>query len=166
MKSPSRGRRSLLPEVLFLVSVLFAPAAFAGAAFDGLALGASEGAVRQRLPNAHCQPLQWQSRAADRRCDDSRARVHGVDVRVTVYLKADAVQAFDLRFESRYAARFAKLAAERFGSAPVEHKTEKAQVRQWRAGGEQATLSTEPGERRASLLVWRGAFYDEIYKVR
>ena len=151
------------------LALVLAPLLAQGAAaadFDGLSLGASEHAVKERLPSAHCQPLQWQSRAADRRCDDSRARVHGVDVRVTVYLKADAVQAFDLRFESRYAARFAKLAGERFASAPVEHATEKAKVEQWRAGAEQALLTTEPGERRASLLVWRGSFNDEIYKVR
>jgi hypothetical protein len=166
MRSPSRGRRSLLPELLFLVSVLLAPAAFAGAAFDGLALGASEGAVRQRLPNAHCQPLQWQSRAADRRCDDSRAMLAGMEARLTVYLKNDAVEAFDVRFDSRDAARMEKLAAEHFAAKPVVRQNEKTHTLHWRANGERAVLTTQPGERRATFLVWRGDFYEEIYKVR
>ena len=151
---------------LLVLAPLLAHGAPPPLAIDGLVLGAAESAVKERLPSAHCQPLQWESRAADRRCDDSRARLNGVDVRVTVYLKGDAVQAFDVRFESRYAARFAKLAGQHFGTAPVEERTEKAHVQKWRAGAEQALLTTEPGERRASLLVWRGAFYDEIYKVR
>jgi len=157
----------LPPErALFLAFALLAAGRAAAADFDGLALGATESAVKARLPSAHCQPLQWESRAADRRCDDSRAVVDKTEVGITVYFKADAVQAFDLRFESRYAARFAKLTSERFGAAPVERETEKAHLRQWRSGAEQALLTSDPGERRASLLVWRGSFNDEIYKVR
>ena len=133
---------------------------------DGLALGASERAVKQRLPNAHCQPLQWDSRAADRRCDDSRVMLAGAEVRVTVYLKADAVEAFDVRFDGREAGRIEKLASEHFGAKPVAHDNEKTHTLRWRVNGEQALLSTQSGERRASLLVWRGAFYDEIYKIR
>ena len=146
--------------------MLFAGGAGAAADIDGFALGASERTVKQRLPNAHCQPLQWDSRAADRRCDDSRAKLAGLEVRITVYLKNDAVEAFDVRFDSREAARIEKLATEHFGVAPVARDTEKAHSLQWRAKGEQALLGTQAGQRRASLLVWRGAFYDEIYKVR
>lgn len=166
MKSPSRGRRSLPPEFLFLVSLLLVPAAFAGSAIDGLALGASEAAVRQRLPNAHCQPLQWESRAADRRCDDSRAMLGGVEVRITVYLKRDAVEALDVRFDSRDEPRIEKLATEHFAAKPVARENEKTHTLHWRANGERGLLATQPGERRASLLVWRGDFYDEIYRVR
>ena len=133
---------------------------------DGLALGAGERAVKQRLPNAHCQPLQWQSRAADRRCDDSRAMLAGMEVRLTVYLRDDAVQAYDIRFDSRDAARMAKLATEHFAAKPVARENEKTHTLHWRADGERGLLTTQPGERRASLLVWRGDFYDEIYKVR
>jgi hypothetical protein len=140
----------------------------AGAAgdLDGLSLGANERAVVQRLPNAHCQPLEWESRAADRRCDDSRVLLAGLEVRVTAYLKQDAVQAYDVRFDSRDAARLAKIASAHFGAAPAVKDTEKAHTLQWRAGGEHGVLSTQQGQRRASLLVWRGDFYDEIYKVR
>jgi hypothetical protein len=37
---------------------------------------------------------------------------------------------------------------------------------QWKNKAERATISSEPGRRRASLLVSRGTFEDEIYKVR
>ena len=156
------------PERLALaaLALLAAQGAAAAADIDGLALGASERAVKERLPNAHCQPLQWQSRAADRRCDDSRATLAGLEVRVTVYLKADAVEGFDVRFDSREAPRIEKLAAEHFGVAPVARDSEKVHTLQWQARDEHGLLSTQAGQRRASLLVWRGAFYDEIYKVR
>jgi hypothetical protein len=143
-----------------------APAALAGPANDGLELGASERAVKQRLPNAHCQPLEWQSRAAERRCDDSRALLAGIEVRITVYLKDDTVQAFDVRFESREAPRIEKLATEHFAAKPLARDNEKTHTLHWQANGERGLLTTQPGERRASLLVWRGDFYDEIYRVR
>jgi hypothetical protein len=151
-----------LALTLFLVSM---PAA---AAYDikGVMLGATEKDVIRALPSAHCKALEWESRAADRRCDDSRAKLAGVEVRITVYLKADAAEAFDVRFDSRYAARFEKLAGERFASQPVRKEAEKVSTLQWRSGDAQALLSRQHGQRRASLLVWRGAFYDEIYRVR
>jgi hypothetical protein len=159
----------LRPERLALLALAGGVAASgvaAAAGIDGLSLGASERAVTQRLPNAHCQPLQWDSRAADRRCDDSRAMLGGLEVRITVYLKADAVEAFDVRFDSREAARVEKLATEHFGAKPLSKDQEKARTLHWLGGGERGLLSTQPGQRRASLLVWRGAFYDEIYRVR
>ena len=143
-----------------------AQAAPGASAIDGLALGASEQAVNKRLPNAHCQPLQWQSRAADRRCDDSRAMLAGIEVRITVYLKRDAVEAFDVRFDSRDEARMEKLATDHFGAKPVARQNEKTRTLHWRANAERGVLTTQPGERRASLLVWRGDFYDEIYRIR
>jgi hypothetical protein len=151
---------------LFLLASLCAQGAAAALNVDGLVLGASEAAVQQRLPQAHCQPLQWPSRAADRRCDDSRATLGGVEVRITVYLKRGAVEAFDVRFDSREAARFEMLASERFAAPPLRKDGEKLHTLQWRAGAEQALLTTQDGQRRASLLAWRGDFYDEIYKVR
>ena len=156
------------PERLALLAlaVLFAGGAGAAADIDGFALGASERTVKQRLPNAHCQPLQWDSRAADRRCDDSRAKLAGLEVRITVYLKNDAVEAFDVRFDSRDEPRIEKLATEHFAVKPVARENEKTHTLHWRANGERGLLTTQPGERRASLLVWRGDFYDEIYRVR
>lgn len=148
-----------------LLATLFAPAAAVAFDANGVTLGASEKAVREHFPNAHCQPLQWQSAAADRRCDDSRVTLAGTEARITVYLKNDAVEALDVRFSSRDAERFAKLVSESLGT-PTVNSTEKARTLGWRKGGERALLSTQNGQRRASLLVWRGAFYDEIYKVR
>jgi hypothetical protein len=158
----------LRPEafLLLFLAPLFAHAAAPVFDVNGVRLGDAERVVKQHFPNAHCQPLQWESRAADRRCDDSRTVVAGLETRITVYLKDDAVEAFDLRFRSDAADSFAKLVSERYGAAPVEKKTEKAQTRSWRKNNERALLTTAPGQRRATLLVWRGAFYEEIYKVR
>ncbi len=156
----------MLRRAALVLAALIAHGALAASAIDGLALGAAERSVKQRLPNAHCQPLQWESRAADRRCDDSRATLAGIEVRITVYLKEDAVEAFDVRFESRDAARMEKIATEHFAAKPVVRENEKTHTLHWRANGERGVLTTQPGERRASLLVWRGDFYDEIYKVR
>lgn len=155
------------PEgLLLLLAPLAALAAAAGFDANGVKLGDPERVVRQHFPNAHCQPLQWASRAADRRCDDSRGAIAGVEARITVYLKSDAVQALDLRFEKGVAPTFAKLATERFGARPVEKTIEKAHTLEWRRNGERARLTTVTGQRRATLLVWRGDFDDEIYRVR
>ena len=153
-----------------LLYLLLAPlvAHAAPSAFDanGVRLGDAERVVKQHFPSAHCQPLQWESRAADRRCDDSRAIISGHEARITVYLKMDAVEALDIRFESGKAESFAKLATERFGRPPVEKDNEKTHTLAWRKNGERALLSTVRGQRSATLLVWRGSFYEEIYKVR
>jgi len=39
-------------------------------------------------------------------------------------------------------------------------------VYEWKSGDERARLTSEKGRRRASLLVWRGTFETEIYKVK
>lgn len=153
-----------------LLGLLLAPLAAhaAPSAFDanGVRLGDAERVVKQHFPSAHCQPLQWESRAADRRCDDSRSIIAGHEARITVYLKKDAVEALDIRFESGEAPGFAKLVTERFGGPPAEKDNEKTHTRAWRKNGERALLTTMDGQRRATLLVWRGSFYEEIYKVR
>ena len=160
---------------LCLLGALLAPGAGAAPGFDGLALGASERAVKERLPNAHCQPLQWQSRAADRRCDDSRATLAGLEVRVTVYLNADSVEAFDVRFDSRDLERLMKFLKTRYGAPQSESKdtiepkgTKPREVYKalWESGGERAVLTAQLDKRRGSLLVYRGEFEEEIYRVR
>jgi hypothetical protein len=158
----------LRPEALVFLLLAPLPGHAAAPGFDanGVVLGDTELAVKKHFPNAHCQALQWESRAADRRCDDSRVTLAGREARITVYLKHDSVEAFDVRFDSRDAERFARFLAERFGGPPLAKDTEKAHTLQWRSNGERALISTQEGQRRASLLVWRGAFYDEIYKVR
>ena len=52
----------------------------------GIALGGKEVDVKKAMPATHCKPLEWKSDAADRRCDDSRAPVGGVETRTTVFL--------------------------------------------------------------------------------
>jgi hypothetical protein len=153
-----------------ILCLLLAPLAAhaAPSAFDanGVRLGDAERLVKQRFPSAHCQPLQWESRAADRRCDDSRSIIAGHEARITVYLKKDAVEALDIRFESGEVPGFAKLVTERFGGPPVKKDNEKTHTLAWRKNSERALLTTMDGQRRATLLVWRGSFYEEIYKVR
>lgn len=153
-------------RLLAVAALAFGAPAQAQFEANGVKLGDSERVVSERFPSAHCQPLQWESRAADRRCDDSRAKIAGLELRITVYLKDDAVQALDLRFRSADAPRFAELLTRQFGRAATEKHGEKTRTLQWRNADERALLTTEAGERRATLLVWRGDFNDEIYKVR
>ena len=147
-----------------LLLLLSGPAA----AFDinEVPLGATEKEIRAKFPQANCRELEWPSRAADRRCDDSRIKMAGIDASVTFYLRKDAVEGFDVRFDKGNVAQMAKFLAERYGK-PVSEKSSATETAfEWKANAERARLSAEPGRRRASLLVWRGAFEDEIYKVR
>ena len=157
----------------FLVLLLLiAPAAQAAYDANGIALGASEKAVTAQFPSAHCIPLQWTSQAADRRCDDSKVVFGGVLSRITFYLKHDRVQAFDLRFESRDTERLVSFLKSRYG-APATETRDKETKRGadltkllWENGGERAVLVSQGDKRRASLTVSRGAFEEEIYRVR
>ena len=136
------------------------------AAYDAneVALGASEQRIKERFPYANCRPLEWPSRAAERRCDDSRIAFGGIDASITFYLKRDAVEGFDVRVDRREFERMAQFLRKRYGQ-PVEESVAPLRVA-WKTNTEQARLSAEQGRRRASLLVWRGAFEDELYKVR
>jgi hypothetical protein len=154
------GKIALTPFLLALA------ASAANAAYDvnDLTLGASERDVHQRFPNAHCRELEWPSRAAERRCDDSRITFGGIDASVTFYLKSDAVEGFDVRFNHSDLAAMLKYLRARYGKPAAE--SPKLTEVEWKADGERARLSADPSRRRASLLVWRGAFEEEIYKVR
>jgi hypothetical protein len=149
----------------------------AAAAYDanGVALGASEQAVKRQFPSAHCKPLEWSSSAAERRCDESKAALGGVEVRITFYLKKDAVQAFDVRFDSRDADRLAAFLKSRYGKPAVEQRETierpGKQARRfyrvrWENGDERALLVAQPDRRRSSLTVSRGDFEEQIYRVR
>ena len=156
----ARNRKWGLTPFIFLLAL---PAL---AAFDlnDVALGASEQQVKSRFPQANCHPLEWKSRAADRRCDDSRIKVGGMDASITFYLKRDAVEGFDLRFDAPNVVPMRKLLAQRYGEpAVIDEGDVKAE---WKSNGEHARITAEQGRRRASLLVWRGAFEEELYKVR
>ena len=156
---------------LFLVSM---PAA---AAYDikGVALGATEKDVVRALPSVHCKKLEWESRAADRRCDDSRVSFGGVEVKVTFYLKKDAVEAFDVRFDTRELDRFVGFLKSHYGAPKSETRDEikrdgkgarKVHKALWEGAGERAVLVAQLEKGRASMLVSRGAFDEEIYTVR
>lgn len=129
---------------------------------NGIGLGASEETVLKRFPTAYCKPLEWTSRAADRRCDEPKALIGGVESRITFYLKQDRVQAFDVRFESRDAARLAAFLEKRYGAASGERG---ARTRlQWDKDGERAVLTSQADKRRAFFTVSRGDFEDQIYR--
>src|SRR5262245_52138439 len=95
--------RSKLVRSLTLASLLLAPgAAFAAFEVNGVALGGSEQDILKRFPSAHCKALEWKSKAADRRCDDAKiVFAGGIQARVTFYLSRNAIQAFDVRFDTR-----------------------------------------------------------------
>jgi hypothetical protein len=162
---------------LFLIPVLLMLALPAGAALDvrEIALGAKERDIKRQFPSAHCKALEWQSKAADRRCDDSRASFGGVEVQVTFYLRKDALEAFDLRFDTRELERFVTFLKSRYG-APQSESTDayerkgksarKVYKVLWESGSERAVLVAQLEKRRASLLVSRGDFDEEIYRVR
>ena len=145
------------------------------AAYDvnGVMLGATEKDVRAKYPSAHCKPLEWQSRAADRRCDDSRISFGGVESRITFYLRKDKVEAFDVRFDSRELERVIAYAKERYGKPASEQRDTLGDKKPrtvykalWEGKGERAALVAQMDQRRGSLLVSRGNFEEEIYKVR
>jgi hypothetical protein len=149
----------------------------AAAALDmkGVVLGATEKDVVRALPSAHCKKLEWESRAADRRCDDSRVSFGGIEVKVTFYLKKDAVEAFDVRFDTKDVDRFVGFLKSRYGAPTSETRDEirregksarKVHKALWESAGERAVLVAQLEKGRASMLVSRGAFDEEIYKVR
>lgn len=158
------GSDQLFKVVLTPLILLLAGAAAAAYDVNEVRLGASERRIKERFPYANCRALEWPSRAAERRCDDSRVNFGGVDASVTFYLKRDAVEGFDLRFDQRELERVLQFLRKRYGEPAAEGP---APVRaEWKDKAQRAVLTSEQGRRRASLLVSRGAFEDEIYKVR
>ena len=161
--------RGLLAAALLLLS------SAAHAAFDvkGIVLGASEAEVRKSFPSAHCKKLEWESRAADRRCDDSRINFGGVEARVTFYLRRDKLEAFDVRFDSQALQQVSAFLKKQYGKPDTEQqdtlgdkKPRKVYKALWEGKGERAALVSRSDDRRGSLLVSRGNFEEEIYKVR
>src|SRR5512138_2225223 len=146
---------------------LFVGAGAARAAYDvnEVTLGATEAQVKQHFPHANCRALEWKSRAADRRCDDSRIKLGGLDASVTFYLRRDAVEGMDVRFDRRHLEPMAKFLRQRYGQA-AERKDALATRVEWKSGAEHARLVAEQGSRRASMLIWRGGFDEELYRIR
>ena len=140
-----------------------------------IAIGAKEQDVKRQLPSVNCKPLQWESKAADRRCDDSRVAFGGVEVQVTFYLKKDVVEAFDVRFNTRELDRFVSFLKSRYGKPETEtretiagkgDKPREVYKALWQNGKQRAVLTAQLEKRRATMLVSRGEFEEEIYRVR
>jgi hypothetical protein len=134
--------------------------------------------VKKAFPSAYCKPLEWVSTAADRRCDDGKISVAGLSARLTVYLKTGSIQGIAVRFDSKDRDRIIGHLKSRWGP-PAAEKTEtiarkakdgkgkedrKVFKVNWEKGDERALLTAQSDRKRAQLDVWRGNFYDEIYK--
>ena len=161
---------------LALLAAAFHVALSAAAVYDasGVALGASENDIRKRFPSAFCKPLEWASRAAERRCDDAKIAFAGVEGRITFYLRKNAVQAFDVRFDtkdidkvvSQLKSRYGKPLSEVKDAVGPQGKARELYKVLWENGADRAVLTAQLDKKRASLLVSRGSFDDEIYRVR
>jgi hypothetical protein len=159
---------------IFLVALLCAcQSAWAAYDANGVQLGASEKDVKKAFPMAYCKPLEWTSPAADRRCDDAKASFGGIAGRITFYLRKDAVQAFDLRFETRDLEQVTALLKKRYGAPATEvrdtftSKSGKETYKAvWETGKDRAALVSTVDRKRSQLTVTRGNFEEEIYRVR
>jgi hypothetical protein len=161
-------------RTLALVALLAAPAAFAYE-LNGVPLGGNEAQVKKAFPSARCKPLEWSSRVADRRCDDAKIAFGGVPARLTVYLKADSIQALSVRFDTKdrdkvvahFTSRWGAPAGEASETIARKGKDGKRVYKlRWERGNEHAMLVAQADRKRASLEAWRGNFVDEIYRVR
>jgi hypothetical protein len=142
---------------------------------NGVALGAAEAEVHKAFPSAHCRALEWKSDAAERRCDDARIVFGGVAARITLYLKADKLRAFDLRFDERDLERVIGFLKARYGK-PLSEAREKIERRggearevvklRWESGDQRAVLTSQVNRKRADLNVWLGNFDEEIYRIK
>lgn len=173
MNPASAVRNSLLALIL----VLCAGAAGAQATFDvnGVKLGDKEEAIKKAFPSVRCKPLEWKSDAADRRCDDAKIAFVAIEARVTFYLKADAVQGFDLRFDQQHVSTVAEYLKKRWGKPFSEGRDtivrKDKEPREsykvlWEQGRDRALLSSLSTAKRANLTVSRGNFEEEIYRIR
>ena len=170
-------RMRLLWSIALLPALLFLPGAARAAGFDvnGVALGGAEADVLKAFPSARCKPLEWNSDAADRRCDDGKVVVAGAVAKITVYLKRDAIQAYDLRFDMQHLDRLAGHFKNRWGKPASEARDkiykDSKEVREvykvaWLQGKDRAVLTSLSTGKRASLSVARGNFEEEIYRVK
>ena len=165
--------KKLLPVVLLALLGLPLPA-FAYA-ISGVGLGGHEIDVKKAFPSAYCKPLEWKSDAADRRCDDAQISLGGVLTRITVYLTADVIQAFDLRADIKDLDRVRKSLQGRWG-APLAETTETVSRKdkpdrkifkmRWEKGDTRAILTAQLEQKRISVEVSRGSFPIEIYRIR
>jgi len=162
--------------LLLLLAMLAGPAlAQKPFAANGVPVGGSEADVKKRFPAAHCKPLEWKSDAADRRCDDAQIAMGGIEAKITFYLKSNAIQAFDVRFDSKDTEKFVADLKAVFGPPKSESRDiisrkgkEDREVYKvlWESGRDRAVLTVLKEKKRAQLEVSRGNFSEEIYRVR
>ena len=131
--------------------------------------------MQKAFPSARCKPLEWKSDAADRRCDDARISLGGVEARITVFLKGGAIQAIDLRFDVKDLERVKDALRARWGAPQAEateifaakdRKDRSVYKMRWEKGADRAVLTAQLDKKRATLEISRGNFPDEIYRVR
>jgi hypothetical protein len=169
-----RSARVLKAVALACAATSVAPLTY-GFDANGVGLGGRETEVKKAFPSVRCKALEWRSEAADRRCDDAEVAVGGIPVRITFYLKRDMVQGFDLRFDTRDVERMAVFLKGRYGAPQAEAREtiqrkgdaprEVYRVR-WQKGMDHAVLAAQLEKKRSSVLVARGDFEEEIYRVR
>ena len=167
---------------LAFILLLFSSGVHAAYDANGVPLGGSEADIKGRFPSVRCQALEWKSKAADRRCDDAKiAFAGGAQARITFYLNHGVIQAFDVRFNTRDLERVMGFLKKQYG-APLAETRDKLEPRgksdkdkkparviykvRWEAGKDYAVLVSEEDKSRTSLLVSRGDFEEEIYRVR
>ncbi len=163
-------------KLLLLCLVLFATGARA-APYDanGVSLGGTENDIKKAFPGILCKPLEWKSRASDRRCDEVKIPFAGVEARITFYLKGDSVQAFDVRFDTADLDKVVAFLKKRYGKPfseandKIERAGKEPQVTYkvlWQSRADKASLVAPKEKKKGSLVVSRGDWEQEIYRVR
>src|SRR5712671_5945347 len=164
MRRSNAARLDLLAAAFSAAAFFVAPPAAAAFDANGVALGASEDDIKKRFPSAYCKPLEWASRAAERRCDDAKIAFGGAEGRITFYLRKGAVQAFDVRFDTKDLDRVTKQLKTRYGNPVSEVKETvgaEGKMRElykvlWESKPDRALLTAQMDKKRATLLVSRG----------
>ena len=165
-----------MKKLLLTLALLGAAPAHAAYDVKDIVLGAHESDIKGKFPSAHCKQLEWKSKAADRRCDDAKVALGGIEVQVTFYLRKDVLEAYDVRFDTKELNKLVGFLKSRYGAPQSETRDTydrkgKDAARQvykagWDNGTERAVLTAQMEKRRASMLVWRGDFDEEIYRVQ
>ena len=161
--------------LVMLAAALALPLSAAAYDVNGVKLGDREADIKKTFPSVHCKPLEWKSDAADRRCDDAQISLGGVQTRMTAYLKADAIQGFDLRMDIKDLDRVKVVLQGRWG-APLAQATDTISQKdkkdrqvfkmRWEKGTDVAILSAQLEKKRVIVEVARGSFLTEIYRIR
>jgi hypothetical protein len=164
-----------MKKLLLTLALLAAAPAYAAYDVKDIALGAHESDIKGKFPSAHCKQLEWKSKAADRRCDDAKVALGGIEVQVTFYLRKDVLEAYDVRFDTKELNKFVGFLKSRYGAPQSETRdtygrkgkdTRQVYKAAWDNGQERAVLTAQTEKRRASMLVSRGDFEEEIYRVQ